>query len=52
MKLTARLEDRITGRVLEVYTDQPGVHLYTGNFIGRMTGIQGVEYYPRCGLCF
>ena len=33
-KLAARLEDPASGRVLEVLTDQPGVQIYTGNFLG------------------
>lgn len=32
-KLAARLEDPVSGRVLEVLTDQPGVQVYTGNFL-------------------
>ncbi len=32
-KLAARLEDPASGRVLEVLTDQPGVQVYTGNFL-------------------
>ncbi len=32
-KLAARLEDPDSGRVLEVLTDQPGIQIYTGNFL-------------------
>jgi aldose 1-epimerase len=32
-KLAARLEDPGSGRVLEVLTDQPGIQIYTGNFL-------------------
>lgn len=32
-KLAARLEDPASGRVLEVLTDQPGIQVYTGNFL-------------------
>jgi aldose 1-epimerase len=32
-KLLARLEDFRTGRVLEVLSDQPGLQVYTGNFL-------------------
>lgn len=31
--LAARVHDPKSGRVLEVYTDQPGIQLYTGNFL-------------------
>jgi aldose 1-epimerase len=32
-KLAVRLEDTGSGRVLEVLTDQPGIQIYTGNFL-------------------
>ena len=32
-KLAVRLEDPGSGRVLEVLTDQPGIQIYTGNFL-------------------
>src|SRR5439155_14702242 len=32
-KLAVRLEDPSSGRVLEVLTDQPGIQIYTGNFL-------------------
>ena len=38
-KLAARLEDPHSGRVLEVLTDQPGIQVYTGNFLdGTLIG--------------
>jgi aldose 1-epimerase len=38
-KLAARLEDPRSGRVLEVLTDQPGIQVYTGNFLdGTLVG--------------
>jgi galactose mutarotase-like enzyme len=43
--LAARLEDPVSGRVLEVLTTEPGVHLYTGNFIdGTVVGKAGCLY--------
>ena len=39
VRRAARLEDPATGRVMEIYTDQPGVQLYTGNFLdGSVAG--------------
>lgn len=47
----ARVEDPKSGRVLEVYTDQPGLQFYTGNFLdGSTKGIGGV-YAFRTALC-
>jgi aldose 1-epimerase len=33
LKLAARVKEPKSGRVMEVYTTQPGVQLYTGNFL-------------------
>jgi len=38
---------------MEVYTDMPGIQLYTGNFItGTETGKEGIVYVKRGGVCF
>ncbi len=38
-KLAVRLEDPGSGRVLDVLTDQPGIQVYTGNFLdGTLVG--------------
>ncbi len=40
------------GRVMEVVTDQPGVQLYSGNFLdGSLRGKGGATYEHRSGLC-
>lgn len=43
--------DPISGRLLEVITDQPGVVLYTGNYLKGDKGYQGKTYNYRSGLC-
>jgi len=44
--------DPSTGRVIQVITDQPGVQLYTGNFLdGTQTGRGGKVYQYRSGFC-
>jgi aldose 1-epimerase len=41
-----------SGRMLEVITDQPGMQLYTGNFLdGTQKGHGGIVYKFRTGLC-
>lgn len=41
----AKLADEYSGRVLEVHSDMPGVHIYTANFWdGSLSGTQGVPY--------
>jgi len=48
----ARVYEPTSGRVLEVSTTQPGVQLYTGNFLdGTLTGKGGHVYQKRSGLC-
>lgn len=42
----------VSGRVLEVITDQPGMQLYTGNFLnGSQIGHGGKPYNFRTGFC-
>ncbi|MCI0522079.1 MAG: galactose mutarotase [Bacteroidales bacterium] len=51
-EVDAVVYDPSTGRVLEVITDQPGVQLYTGNFLdGTQTGTGGKIYNYRSGFC-
>lgn len=48
----ARLCDPGSGRVLEVFTTEPGMQLYTGNFLdGSVPGKHGHRYGRHAGLC-
>ena len=50
--LTAVVREPISGRRLEVRTTQPGVQLYTGNFLtGALVGTSGRAYRQSDGLC-
>lgn len=50
--LAAKVYEPTTGRVLEVYTTEPGVQFYTGNFLdGSVAGKGGKVYYKRYGFC-
>jgi len=52
LALAARVYEPSSGRVMEVSTTQPGVQLYTGNFLdGTVTGKQGHVYKRRYALC-
>jgi aldose 1-epimerase len=52
LSLAATVYEPATGRVLEVYTTQPGVQFYTGNFLnGAFTGKDGITYHKRAGFC-
>ena len=47
----AQVEDEKAGRVMEVYSDLPGVQFYAGNCITPQTGKGGAHYGRRSGLC-
>ncbi len=52
LRLAARVTEPLTGRVLEVYTTEPGVQFYSGNFLdGSITGKNGITYEQRSGFC-
>lgn len=51
-KLAARLTDPKSGRSLEVYTDEPGLQVYTANGLrGAMVGKRGIAYPKRSAVC-
>jgi len=53
LNLAARAWDRSSGRELTVWTDQPGVQFYSGNFLnGTLTGISGDTYRQGAGYTF
>ncbi len=47
----AKLKDPQSGRVLTVFTDQPGIQFYSGNFLFGQKGKQGKEYAYRSAIC-
>src|SRR6185436_12552669 len=48
----ARLYEPVTGRVLEIFTTEPGMQFYSGNFLdGSLIGRNGVAYELYTGLC-
>lgn len=47
----AKLRDPASGRTLTLYTDQPGVQVYSGNFLKGATGKGGKPYKLRSGVC-
>lgn len=53
LRPAARLEDPVSGRVVEIETSAPGVQFYSGNFLdGSITGHGGRIYRMGDGLCF
>ena len=52
LQLAARVYEPTSSRVMEVYTTEPGVQFYSGNFLdGTITGKQGHVYKRRYALC-
>jgi aldose 1-epimerase len=50
--LAATLLHPESGRYMEIYTTEPGIQFYSGNFLdGSITGKNGVNYGFRSGLC-
>ncbi len=53
LDLAARAYDPGSGRTLTVWTDQPGVQFYSGNFLnGTLVGISGHTYRQGAGYTF
>ena len=51
-QVAAKMTSPVTGITLEVYTDEPGIQVYTGNFLdGTVTGKKGIVYQQRASVC-
>lgn len=52
LRLVARVTEPESGRVLETFSEEPGVQFYTGNNLdGTVTGKEGNVYKMRHGFC-
>jgi aldose 1-epimerase len=52
LALAARVQEPKSGRVMEVWTTEPGVQLYCGNHLdGSLAGIGGAVYRQHTGFC-
>ncbi len=49
--LAARVHEPETGRVMEVYTTEPGVQFYTGHFLANYRGAGGIIFNKYDGFC-
>ncbi len=51
-QVAARLSSPESGILLEVFTNEPGVQVYTGNFLdGTVKGKRGIVYNQRASVC-
>lgn len=52
LALAARVHEPVFGRVLELFTTEPGMQFYSGNYLdGSAIGKGGRPYGYRCGFC-
>jgi len=52
MTLAARVYEPSSGRVMEIFTVEPGIQFYSGNFLdGTITGKSGKVYQKHYGFC-
>jgi aldose 1-epimerase len=51
LRKAASVSEETTGRVIEVWTTEPGMQFYTGNFLSGKPGKGGKPYQFRYGFC-
>ena len=51
LSFAAKLKEPNSGRTMEVYTTEPGLQLYTGNFESGIPGTHGSTYPWRSAVC-
>ncbi|CAL9763974.1 unnamed protein product [Musa acuminata subsp. burmannicoides] len=51
LKHAAKVKDPSSSRVLNLWTDAPGLQFYTGNFVTGVVGKGGAVYEKHAGLC-
>jgi aldose 1-epimerase len=52
LRQAVKVSEPTTGRVMEVWTTEPGVQFYIGNFLTERVGKGGKVYNKRSGFCF
>lgn len=51
LKHAVIVKEPVSGRKMDVYTTEPAVHFYTGNFLENITGKNKSIYNKRSGFC-
>ena len=51
LKLAATVKEESTSLMMNVFTTEPSVHLYTGNFLDKINGKNGQIYNKNAGFC-
>lgn len=52
LSFAARIKEPVSGRVMEVYTTEPGVQVYTDNWADGYKGLNGATFPRRSAICF
>jgi aldose 1-epimerase len=52
LSFAAKCVEPNSGRSMEVYTTEPGVQLYTGNWLNGFSGAHGATFPARSAICF
>ncbi len=51
LRMAAHVTEPTTGRVMDVYTTEKGIQLYTANYIDKLNGRDGKTYRRRYAFC-
>lgn len=52
LSFAARIREPVSGRIMEVYTTEPGVQVYTDNWADGYKGQNGATFPRRSAICF
>ena len=52
LSFAAKIKDPVSCRTMEVYTTEPGLQMYTGNFLAGISGQHGATFPRRSAVCF
>ena len=52
LSFAARIKEPVSGRIMEVYTTEPGVQVYTDNWADGYKGQTGATFPRRSAICF
>ena len=51
LSLAASVYEPFSGRVMEIYTTEPGIQFYSGHFLKNYRGTKGILFNPYDGFC-
>lgn len=52
LSFAVRIKEPVSGRIMEVYTTEPGVQVYTDNWADGYKGQNGATFPRRSAICF